>query len=287
MCIRIHANMQLQNTMAIICDCDGTLAPDTTEFLLNQNNINTKQFWQDHEKMIIEGWDPPIAWMTMILRMIKSGDIKQDTNKKLKDLGKNIPLYRGVTEFIPELKSIVKENTNFADAGVNIKFYIISSGFEDLIKGSKLSAHFDDIFAGNFNEGQDSKISEIKSSITFTEKTKYIFAINKGITGNNLRHNPYAINEPMEDQDRSIPFNYMTYLGDSPGDVPCFSLITKNEGKCIAIAANDSIKGFRLATQRRTTYGPYEPDYRKDSELRKILERIIQDIGNQIIHSKK
>ena len=37
----------MQNTIAIICDCDGTLANDTTEFLLKENGIDIEEFWKN------------------------------------------------------------------------------------------------------------------------------------------------------------------------------------------------------------------------------------------------
>ena len=41
----------MQNTIAIICDCDGTLADDTTEFLLEENGFkNIKLYdWRETE----------------------------------------------------------------------------------------------------------------------------------------------------------------------------------------------------------------------------------------------
>ena len=37
----------MQNTIAIICDCDGTLTNDTTEFLLKENGIDIEEFWKN------------------------------------------------------------------------------------------------------------------------------------------------------------------------------------------------------------------------------------------------
>lgn len=132
----------MQNTIAIICDCDETLAPDTTVFLLDQNNVNQKSFWKKATNMVEAGWDPPLAYMTMIVELMKAGKIKQDTNKKLSELGRAVRPYDGVPDFITELKTSIKENRDFADAGVNLESYIISSGIEDLIKGSNMGRHF-------------------------------------------------------------------------------------------------------------------------------------------------
>ena len=139
-----------QNTIAIICDCDETLAPDTTGFLLEYNGLSQKIFWENISRMVSQGWDPPLAYMNEIVELMKSGHIEQDTDEKLATLGEHILPYKGVPEFIPELKLMIKQNKDFVKAGVNLECYIISSGIEDLIKGSTLCKYFDDIFAGRF-----------------------------------------------------------------------------------------------------------------------------------------
>jgi phosphoglycolate phosphatase-like HAD superfamily hydrolase len=279
-----------QNTIAVICDCDETLAPDTTSTLLEENGIDVDDFWNKKlAKLVSQGWDPPIAWMTEILHMIQNGKIKQDTNKKLVSLGKKIKPYDGVPNFIPQLESTIKKNNDFVDAGINIEFYIISSGLEDLIKGSILSKYFTDIFGGTYSEDPNTgKINNIKSIVTFTEKTKFLYAINKGIKGKDLRKKPFSVNDALDVKNRRIPFEYMVYLGDSPGDIPCFSAVKGYGGNCIGIVGKNTVhKGYQLARGKRTTVGPYSRNYKHGSDLRNILDVIITKIGYDIVEKKK
>ncbi len=74
-----------------------------------------------------------------------------------------------------------------------------------------------------------------KSIVSFTEKTKFLYAINKGITGTELRRTPYSVNDVIPKDQRRIPFSNMIYLGDGPTDIPCFSAIQQNGGKTIGI----------------------------------------------------
>ncbi len=280
----------MQNTIAIICDCDDTLTPDTTSLLLENNGIDIKSFWNKTiSKQVEQGWDPPIAWMTAIVDMMKTGKIKQNTNKKLSDFGKNIKPYEGVTKFIPELKKTISKNSDFVDAGVKLESYIISSGIEDIIKGSSLNKQFDDIFAGRLLEDPKSKkITGIKSSVTFTEKTKFLYAINKGITGAVLRKSPYSVNDSISKENRRVPFEYMIYLGDGPSDIPCFSAIKESGGNCIGIIEKETAhKGYQLARGKRTTVGPYSQNYKKNSDLYMVLETIIKKIGYDIVDKKQ
>jgi hypothetical protein len=277
-----------QNTIAIICDCDETLAPDTTGFLLDYNGLSQKIFWENISQLVSLGWDPPLAYMNEIVELIKSGHIEQDSDEKLAALGAHITPYKGVTEFIPELKFMIKQNKDFVKAGVNLECYIISSGIEVLIKGSVLSKYFYDIFAGKFATDMHGSIIGIKSSVTFTEKTKFLYAINKGISGSDLRKRPYLVNNAVKRVERRIPFEHMIYLGDGPSDIPCFAAIRGYGGNCIGIVGKDSAaKGYELARGKRTTVGPYSRDFRKGSDLRMMLETIINKVAYQIITKQK
>lgn len=279
----------MQNTIAIICDCDETLAPDTTSLLLEKNGIDVDDFWKKISKQVNLGWDPPLAWMSAIVDMIKSGKIKQDTNEKISKIGKYVKPYDGVTKFVPALKKTIQSIDDFVDANVTLESYIISSGIEDLIKGSSLANYFDDIFAGRFSEDpKTGKINGIQSSVTFTEKTKFLYAINKGISGETLRKYPYRVNDSVSLDDRRIPFEYMIYLGDGPSDIPCFSAIKGYGGNCIGIIGNETAhKGYQLARGKRTTVGPYSQKYTKDGDLYLVLETIIKKVGYEIVDKKR
>lgn len=277
----------MNNRIAIVCDCDETLAPDTTNFWLSHNQINTKSFWSKIDNLVSDGWDPPIAWMTEILELIKQRKIKEDTNRKLHHLGKKISPYKGVPGFITQLKTMVEKNDDFARYGIKLEFYIISSGFEDLIKGTKFASFFDDIFGGRFAE-TDGKISHIKSAVTFTEKTKFLYAINKGISGVELRKNPSRVNDAITHENRAIPFSNMIYLGDSPGDIPCFSAVKSQNGHSIGIMGNrTTLKGLRLARGNRTTVGPYTRNYARGRDLFQMLETVVKRVGYDLVTEMK
>jgi hypothetical protein len=58
-----------QPIIAIICDFDGTLGPDTTTFLLQEHGVAPKPFWDQITKMVEEGWDPAQAYMDRLLKL--------------------------------------------------------------------------------------------------------------------------------------------------------------------------------------------------------------------------
>ena len=234
----------MHNTIAIICDCDATLVSDTTEFLLEENGIDLKEFWEDIDKNFVQkGWDPPQAYLHEILRLMKNGEIKQNSPEEMKKLAKKIEPYNDVNTFIKELQKYVSDEPDCIKSGINIEGYIISAGIEDLVKGCSFAEQFKDIFAANYSiDSTTGKYDAIRSTVTFTEKTKFLYAINKGIDKDNLRKYPYLVNDSIKNEQRRIPFGNMIYIGDGPSDIPCFSAVRSNDGHCIGIMGTQNPK---------------------------------------------
>ena len=256
--------------ITIITDCDNTLMPDAPSLLLKDNRINPQEFWDKISDMVKDKWDPPIAWMTEIVNLMNDGKIKQNTNEKLKEFGASIEVYPGASTFIGEMNETIGNELD-----VKIEGYVVSSGIESMMKGTKISQSFTDIFGGSLYE-KNGVISGIKSSITFTEKTKFIFAINKGISLQ-IREKPYDVNNFIDYSERRVPFENMIYLGDGPSDIPCFSMIQQKGGHSIAIdSADDWSKEWEYELRNREMKA-FKPDYRQNSELRKELEKIISN----------
>ena len=149
----------MQDTIALICDCDQTLAYYTTSLLLEKNNIDEKLFWNDVLKMVEDGWDPPQAWMDKIIHLMNDNRIEQNTLQKLHNLGNEIRLYDGVSTLASEIQQEINNNQDYVNAGISIKFFIVSQGIEDLIKGCDGLSAFE-IFGSRFEERKD-KISTI------------------------------------------------------------------------------------------------------------------------------
>jgi hypothetical protein len=259
-------------TVAIICDCDNTLMPDLPSLLLKDNGIEPQAFWDEIDILVKNGWDPPLAWMTELIKLIRDGKIKQNTNQKLAEFSASVETYPGAATFIDEINSTVGKESD-----VLVEGYVVSSGIESMMKGSKIGSSFTDIFGGRLYE-KDGIIAGIKSSITFTEKTKFIFAINKGITSH-IREKPYDVNDFIPFEKRRIPFENMIYMGDGPSDIPCFSMIEKLGGTSIAIDSKDEWSKKWEYELRNRKMDSFKPDYTQKSELFSHLRKISNSIA--------
>ena len=267
----------MEPVIAIIYDCDGTLAKDTTYFLLDQYCIDSEKFWPDVAREVEKGWDPPLAYLEGILKLVREGVITDLTASRLKEIGASVEMFPGLPEMFEELDQVIVAQEQLKDAGIKLEHYLVSGGIGDLLRGLKVAPHMTEVFGCEFDfDPESGKAVTVKSSVSFTEKTKFIYAINKGITGEHLRANPYSVNDVVPPEDRRIPFRNMIYVGDGPSDIPCFSMIIANGGDGIGVTEKIA-KGYELAKGKRTTTGPYSPDYRSGSDMRKTLEAAILD----------
>ena len=269
--------------IAIVFDFDETLGPDTISIFLEQQKIKPAGFWRDVNSIVLDGWDPPLAYMHKMLDLSQSG--KLDISKKaLSKAGRSLKLFPGLPGAFLELQSFVRTNTQLKQSRVTLEFYIISGGLEELIKSTKIAPYIDGIFGCNFGYDQKGRPVGVKSSISFTEKTRYIHGIKKGVGITELRSNPYRINDAIARDQQRIPFSHMIYIGDGPSDIPCLSAVTSNGGTGIGASApfGSFKKGYELARGKRTTVGPYTANYKKGSDMRKVLEETILRIGIEI-----
>jgi 2-hydroxy-3-keto-5-methylthiopentenyl-1-phosphate phosphatase len=283
----------MQNIIAIICDFDDTLGDDTTNLFLKEklkmNEEEIQDFWnKDLSRLVTKGWDPPLAYIDRIFAILEKVKLKV-TNEELRELGKKVHLYPGVTDLFQRLRSFMDFRKEFQEAHVQIEFYIITGAFEEIIRGTSIANGMKDIFGCTFDERKGRLIP--KSIVTFTEKTKFLYAINKGISGIELRRTPYSVNEVIIRDKRRIPFPNMIYLGDGPTDIPCFSTIQQNGGKTIGILKYqkkgdklivDKRRAWSIARGDRATLGPFLPNYREGSDLYVNLQMQVERIGLEI-----
>ena len=278
-----------QNTIAVICDFDGTLCPDTADRLVSKLGLNPGHFWKEVAALVEDGWDPPLAWLNRLLELARRGKIEPVTRELLQTVGRGMELYPGVLDFIDRYRGRLQENAEFRDAGVTINWYIVSAGLEEILKATPAGQLATDIFGCALDYDEHGVAVSVKSAVTFTEKTKFIFAINKGISGEELRRNPYRVNDAMDLADRAIPFEHMVYLGDGPSDIPCFSMIRAQGGKGVGVTPPDDIelrKPYELAEGQRVTVGPYTADYRDSSDLFRMLWRIVDGMAGLIVEKR-
>ena len=205
------------------------------------------------------------------------------TNTELKQLGKKLNFYKGLPEMFEQFRDGLLTAEHRAH-GISVEHYIISSGIKVLIEGSRLAPYVRAMFGCEFAEDEQGRITFPKRVISHTQKTQFLFRINKG-----LLDMSQDVNDHMDPEIRPIPFPNMIYIGDGPTDVPCFTVMKKNGGQAIAVYNPDDPQraGFRKCYQlsahadRVKHIAP--ADYRPNTHLRMLLEQMVEETADRIV----
>ena len=265
--------------MAVIFDFDDTLLPDSTSALLSAHGIDPGQFWSgDAQRLVEQGYDPPLAYLNLLLDEVRpGGKLAGLTNDQLGVFGRSLDStwFEGMPEFFDDIREIVGQQRD-----VTVEFYIISGGLEAIIGGSEIvQNHFTGYYGCQLGEDRETgTVRYVKRCITFTEKTRFIFEINKGVRQEASRTQPHLVNKAMPEDTRPVPMRNMIYVGDGMTDIPCFSLIRGHDGDAFGVLKRGSESAKQaflefLRTDRVTSL--HSPDYRADADLGSILRAAV------------
>jgi len=214
--------------IALIYDFDGTLSPKPMQeyTVLPKIGQKPKDFWREVEKLANEHEaDGMNIYMHLMYKKAKEAGVRID-REDLVELGKKVELFPGVTTWFDDIEDYVRLR---AETGVEIRHYMVSSGLKEIIEGTSIYPHFYNVFASEYLfEAYDMPFP--KRVVTDTNKTQFLFRINKGIEDLNT-----SINSHMPEDERPIPFANMIYFGDGDTDVPSMAVTRKNGGHAIAV----------------------------------------------------
>ncbi|WP_435628179.1 hypothetical protein [Candidatus Ferrigenium straubiae] len=275
----------MQETIAVVFDFDDTLAPDTTSGYLQHHGVDAQNFWINEVNPLYgEDWDPVPAYLH---KMLAAANAKQiPLNKQtLSEWGKNAPLHAGTDSIFARLKRTVEET----NPTVAIEFYVISSGIGEVIRSTKIASEFKDIWASEFHFDHEGNATFPKKIISFTDKTRYLFHIQKGLIGKPSRGKPLEVNKKFEYDQIRIPFTNMIFVGDGLTDVPCFSLLTKEKGMAVAVYDKNHVKkwsnAYQFVADRRVST-LYSTNYSEGSDLSNFLTMAVRNLAERIAVTK-
>jgi hypothetical protein len=269
--------------IAIAYDFDGTLAPGNMQehSFIPKLGIDKEEFWKaSNAKAKEQDMDDILAYMQLMLQKADEKHIPV-TRKAFLDHGKDIRFFNGVESFFDRINLYAAQNET------SIDHHIISSGIRDIIKGTSIAKYFKNIFASGFVFDANDVAVWPALAINYTNKTQYLFRINKGIDNS---YDNSLINKFVEHDKRPIPFSKMIYLGDGETDVPAMKMIKQQGGTAIAVydpqrrkkKDKPSAKQIceELILQNRADYIA-QANYTENSRLYKILTVLINKIVDE------
>ena len=258
--------------VAIMYDFDKTLSTkDMQEFGFIPNlGISSGEFWSEVDTLQkSESMDPILAYLRHMLKKAseKGVPVTRDT---FVSLGKGIEYFPGVEQWFERIDNYGKEN------GVIIEHYVISSGIKEIIEGSSIKKHFKKIYACEFLYDENKVAVWPKLAVNYTNKTQFLFRINKGVLD---VWDDKKLNAFVPEEERRVPFRNMIYIGDGLTDVPCMKLVKSNKGQSIAVfPKRDKKVAAQLIAENRVDFIT-EADYREGSELDGIMKTIIEKMA--------
>jgi hypothetical protein len=276
-----------QREIALIFDFDGTLAEDSTAAFARWKGIKDPQadVYDVAGKLVTTGWDPPLAYLTALQGAVKKWRLPSITKNDLVKFATKFKPFVGVDRFLRTLRKRFESEPKFREAGLQLSYYIISAGIGDIIRSVPIAPLFREIWACEFDYDDRGRATTIKAIVTFTEKTKYLFYINKGISGAQSRSTPYAVNADLAPEDRPVPLGHMIYVGDGPSDVPCMSILqrAKPPGKTVLVVGESDIhRSWELLGRGNAV----PPAYGKKGRAAKIIEDAVFTIADRVAGEK-
>ena len=147
-----------------------------------------------------------------------------------------------------------------------------------MIEGTKIARKFKQIFACSYLYNIDGVAIWPSVSVNFTNKTQFLFKINKGI---NSVSESTKINEFIQENERRVPFSNMIYFGDGETDIPCMKLVKQQGGHSIAVYQSGKTekkkRAAKLINEDRVNF-VCQADYSESKEIDHVVKTIIDKI---------
>ena len=252
--------------IAIVYDFDQTLSIKSMEEygLFKYLEIEAQAFY-DRVTVRAAEYEMDRVLAFMLELVVRAKELNKPLTKEvIVASGANI-------EYFPGVKSWFKRINNFAkEKGVEVEHYLVSSGIAEIVEGCEIRNEFKRIYACQFIYDEDGKALWPAKAINYTNKTQFIFRINKGV----LDIVDDSINKVMQRELRPIPHENIIYIGDGFTDVPCMKVVESKGGTSIAVYGEDQRNGETLFKDKRVS-AYCKADYRDSSELDKTVKNVI------------
>lgn len=257
----------------VVFDLDDTLAPDTTTQFLATLGVDTRAFWRRVVARMRDGWDQVPAYMFEFLAE-SSRATSPFSRTAMQTAGGSLRLHPGVEGLFEMVREIAQEDA------VEAEFYLISSGLRPLVDALPVAREFKAVWASDFTYDELDRPLFIKNVVSYTDKTRALVSISKGISRETELRKPFSVNARVEHY--RIPFERMIFFGDGMTDIPCFAVISSHGGTAVAVYRRRS----RLSRGRADSYladrrvdAVVPADFRRSAPAAEVLRTTLRRIG--------
>lgn len=269
----IRRHREDKPVIAICYDFDKTLSPNDMQAqgFIQAVGFDVEDFWKASNKLSSENeMDQNLAYMYKMIE--ESNGRIQFTKTMLMEYGAKVKLFPGVKEWFERMKEYGRKY------GVIVEHYILSSGLKEMIEGTEIADAFEKIYACSFYFDGDGIVRWPAQVVNYTNKTQFLFRIEKGM----LDINDPGVNDAIPADEIRVPFRNMVYIGDSETDVPCMKLVNSRGGHSIGVfnpETGKKEKVYKMIREKRIKY--FAPsDYTEGSELDRLVKGIIRNAAS-------
>lgn len=248
--------------VAILFDFDETLAPDSTDGFLEYMGLDRDKFWNAVGVRQANGYCRALAYLGHMIHLAEEVGMTQD---KMVEWGKQAPLFPGADDLVERLKYALRGE-------VELHAFCISTGVLSILQATKMAAQFKKIWASEFAYNNDGYPIEVMRTVNFTEKTRYLFHVSKGIFDDD-----YMERVNQKHLSYEIPLENMIMVGDGFSDIPVFSLLKQKGGTAIGVRTNKNealLKDSRVEKM-------VDPVFAKGSEGEQVLLDAVRQIAQR------
>ena len=264
--------MKKRPIIAFLYDFDKTLCTtDMQDYaFIPSLGYTPGEFWGIANSF---GWknrmDGLLAYMYTMIDECRKKNIRLD-REYLVSCGRSIELFPGVKDWFARI------NAFGAQQGVQVEHYVLSSGLKEIIEGSGISHEFKEIYACEFFYNEEGLASWPKLDVNFTNKTQFVYRINKGVLDVS---DDRTLNASMPDDSKRIPFTNMIYIGDGLSDVPCMKMMRSYGGEAIAVYQAENRQGVEDLLSKGRVDFIFPADYRAGTALESTVKNIIRKMA--------
>jgi hypothetical protein len=258
--------------IALLYDFDKTLCTTDMEdyAFIPALGMTPPEFWKiANDFGRVNHMDGLLAYMYTMIDECRKRGIRLDREFLIR-CGHAVELFPGVQEWFSRI------NRFGESLGVEIEHYVLSSGLAEIIEGSGICHEFKKVYACEFLYNEEGLASWPKLDVNFTNKTQFIYRINKGILEVSEDR---ALNSSMPDDSRRVPFTNMIYIGDGLSDVPCMKMTRAYGGQAIAVYQDSNRQAVEELLNRSRVDFIFPADYRPGTGLDVTVKNIIRKMA--------
>jgi len=281
---RVRHTKFVHNRVAVVFDWDNTLAPDTYDALVESFGLDAQRFRKErYEPLVADGWEEILARCFTIIKESQARD-HFVTREYLEAVGRGQKVFPGVPELFEHLRRRAGEIID----DIEVEFYVVSSGFIDLMRGASCADQFDGMWGTEFAFGEHGGVEFVRQVVTHPEKVRYILALAKGLDvgGSNEPEDAYR---RVPEEDVHVPVSQIVYVGDGGSDIPAFTFVEGEGGLAIGVfppgTSPETWAGWSAMDEQREeerVENLAEADYREGSELVRSLTLALESICKRV-----